>query len=115
MSDYESHSGKVRLLYLNPGETFEEQCLRLWLASGKEEKDYSKGELFSEFGEDYLKVGEQIWEILEHEDLGDEDMFCRLQDNGDGSFSFYTRFYNGGTCLTEMIEDEIKKLDDEEA
>ena len=31
MSDYESHSGKLRLVEAKENETFEQQCKRLWV------------------------------------------------------------------------------------
>ena len=111
MSDYESHTGKLRKLMPLEGETFEEQCQRLWLENGGHEDEYKPGELFSEYYEKYLNVNDTVWEIFDHEDLGeDEDMFCKLHPNTDGSYSFHTRFYNGGTYLAEMLSDEIEKL-----
>lgn len=111
MSDYESHSGKIRKVQPQDNELFEDTCKRLWLENGKSEEDYCEGELFNEFYKKYINVNdESIWEIFEHQDLGEEeDMFCRLHDNKDGTFSFHTRYYNGGTCMTEMIADSLEE------
>jgi len=114
MSDYESHSGKLHLLHRYDAESFEDHCKRLWVSEGKSLDDYREGILFEEFYEEYILANDQIWEIIEHSDLGDEDMFCKLTKNEDGSYSFHSRFYNGGTCLTEMISDELENLDEEE-
>ena len=111
MSDYESHSGKLRLVEAKENETFEQQCKRLWIENGQDESEYEEGELFSEFYEKYFHVKGRVWEVFEHEEFGDdEDMFCRLHDNKDGTLSFHTRFYNGGTCMSEMVEDELEKV-----
>src|ERR1035437_8043277 len=111
MSDYESHTGKLRIAEPMNNETFEEKCKRLWVENGKSIEDYDKGELFCDFYNKYLNVGGKIWEIFDHEDLGEEeDSFCNMHDNKDGTFSFHTRFYNGGTCLSEMLEGEVEGL-----
>jgi len=116
MSDYESHTGKIRLLQPNENETFEEQCKRLWVEESKldeefDDSEYTEGALFDDYYKRFLKINGKVWEIFDHKEMGDEDdMFCKLHDNKDGTFSFHTRFYNGGTYLGEMLSDEIEKL-----
>ena len=41
-------------------------------------------------------------------DLEDSD-YCDIEDLGNGEFSFITSFYNGGTYLTEMLQEELSK------
>ncbi len=113
MSDYESHSGKIRKVFPQVNENFEQLCKRLWVENGQKEDDYDKEQLFDEFYEKYLKINNEIWEVVEHEDLDDEDMFCRLSRNSDGTVSFHTRYYNGGTCMSEMIEEALVDFDEE--
>lgn len=121
MSDYESQSGKImqhhpRWFADNIIERFEDLCKRLWVENGMLEEEYKEGKLFEVFYEKYLCVKDtQVWEILEVEDLEEEDSFCRLHDNKDGTYSFHTRYYNGGTCMSEMLEDEIKTLKNEKS
>ena len=117
MSDYESHTGKLRKVEPKENETFEQLCKRLWIEESQKgdeytEADYEEGSLFGDYHEKYINDNdESVWEIFDHKDLGeDEDMFCRIHDNKDGTFSFHTRFYNGGTSLGEMIEDEIGNM-----
>lgn len=117
MSDYESHSGKLRKVLPNEGETFEQLCKRLWneeAINGDEytEEDYEEGGLFSDFSEKFISDDDKaVWEIFDHEELGeDEDAFCKIHENKDGTYSFHSRFYNGGTCLSEMIEDSIGEI-----
>lgn len=109
MSDYQSNSGKIKLVEPKEGESFEQQCQRLWFENGMKEEDYSEGELFEEFHKKYIEVKDTVWEILEEKNEEEEDMFCTLHKNVDGTYSFYTRFYNGGTCMSEMIQDAIKQ------
>jgi hypothetical protein len=117
MSDYESHTGKLRKVLPQENETFEQLCKRLWIAEalkGDEytEDDYKEGALFSDFYEKFINQNDEfVWEVFDHKELGDEDdSFCRINDNKDGTYSFHTRFYNGGTCMSEMLEDEIKNI-----
>jgi hypothetical protein len=39
-----------------------------------------------------------------------DDGIYQLTPNEDGTLSFTMRFYNGGTCLSECIEEELLKL-----
>ena len=114
MSDYESHSGKVRLAIPNENENFEQQCKRLWIENGFSIDEYQEpNDLFGMFvdtADKYLNVNGKIWEIVEHIEDPDEDMYCNLHDNHDGTFTFRTRFYNGGTDMREMITEELEKL-----
>jgi uncharacterized protein with von Willebrand factor type A (vWA) domain len=36
-----------------------------------------------------------------------------MEPNTDGTVSFTMRFYNGGTCLSECIEEGLEKLKNE--
>jgi UTP-glucose-1-phosphate uridylyltransferase len=46
----------------------------------------------------YVVLNNTLYEI-EKEELG--DYFCHSKTNDDGSISFFTQFYNGGTDLTK--------------
>ncbi len=114
MSNYESHSGKLRIVEPKENETLDQLKKRIWCEkSGNKEEDYEvKGNLSDDYYDEFFEVNGKLWEVLDHEEMGDEDdMFCRLHDNKDGTFSFHTRFYNGGTCMSEMVTEELEKLD----
>ncbi len=109
MSDYEHHEGKIRKVHPFVGESFAQMIERIAVSDGCTDGNYD--EYFrDELDGQYLKTKTELWEIFDHVDKGDTDMFCRLSLNSDGSFSFVTRFYNGGTYLAEMLEDEIAEL-----
>ncbi len=110
MSDYESHSGKLRKIVSNENESFDDICKRMWVKEGQLEDTYTEDNLFGSYYEKYIKVEDSLWEIFEHEESDAEDMFFKISDNKDGTYSFHTRFYNGGTYLSEMAEGELKKL-----
>jgi hypothetical protein len=63
---------------------------------------------------DYYLFGKRIqiinsiyyWKHIE--ELADSDDFCNVTKNTDGSYDVLTSFYNGGTCLSEVLEENIK-------
>jgi hypothetical protein len=105
MSDYVTCFGKLRLVEPKENETLDQLCKRLWIEkSGNKEEDYKdENNLFEDYYGEYIEIKGKIYEIFEHGIILEDDMFCHLQDNKDGTFSFQTRFYNGATCMTEMI------------
>lgn len=110
MSDYKSHTGKLIKIEPKEGESLDDLCQRLWVENGKSLESFDSDDFFDDLYEKYINVNDVVWEIFEHEELGDEDdMFCKVHDNKDGTYSFHTRFYNGGTYLTEMLEAGIKE------
>ena len=111
MSDYEQHSGKLKVVEPRENETLEQLKKRLWMEKDETNKEEDYEDLLEEYYNVYFEVNGKLWEVIEHEDHGDDDTFSRLQDNGDGTFSFHTRFYNGGTCMSEMITEALEKLD----
>jgi hypothetical protein len=40
----------------------------------------------------------------------DDSCFCVIHKESDGLYSFATSFYDGGTCLKEMLEDEFERI-----
>jgi hypothetical protein len=57
---------------------------------------------------DFIKIGEDYYSVIENQEV--EEGYCIVNKNDDGSLSYITSFYNGGTCLEEMLEDSIKGL-----
>jgi hypothetical protein len=113
MSEHESHTGKIRLLQPLDGETFDQQCRRLWVQNGKKEKNYHEDSLFDEFYNKYFRMSRKdnrIWEVFDHKEEDPYASFIEIEPNPDGSYSFRTRFWNGGTGMTEMVANEMKKL-----
>jgi hypothetical protein len=55
-------------------------------------------------------VNGEIWEAFDHIELDADDDIYQLTLNEDGTLSFTMRFYNGGTHLSECIEEELLKL-----
>lgn len=110
MSCTESHVGKIKKVDLE-GLTIEEWAKEVATAYGMEFKEYYdsyKELVLDELYFRYIVVEEEIYEIIEDHEFTEEDI-SELTPEGDGVFSFVMQFYNGGTCLTEMLEDAIKQ------
>lgn len=112
MSHTESHSGKLRKVILE-NQTINEYFKSIWITKGFPEDKYDYLDFMDEYCEVYFVVNNNIYEVIEHIELDDEDG-CTLYHNVDGTISFNTMFYNGGTCFQEMIEYELKKLNIDE-
>lgn len=113
MSDVELHFGKLRKLQLKENQSLEDFYKEKLAKKGITElRSYDndwEDAFRDEFNEKYFIVKGEVWEVFDHEERDDEDIY-ELKSNGDGTYSFIMRFYNGGTCLSECIEEELEKL-----
>lgn len=119
MSDYESHSGKIKKIYQGPDETYDQLLIRIWNFNGIDpdkiwEYGPTTGDIrscfFNQFSGKYFEVAGEIWEFLEDKRYEGSEDYCHLVQNPDGTISFETRFYNGGTYTDEMISDEMLRM-----
>jgi hypothetical protein len=113
MSDYEFHIGKLKKIQLKENQSYEDFAKETLNSLGKQElPTYCKGWiefLLENCYDTYLQVNNELFCIIESEENRDAgDSYCILTENQDGTISFSTRFYNGGTCLTEMIQYELE-------
>lgn len=120
MSDYETIKGKIRKIDLQ-GLSVEECAKRIVKEKGLE-SEVGQGPYFYETNLEFLKwyddweegqyvsIDDELYLIYDTCDLGSSTDFINMTSIGDDTYEFLTSFYNGGTCLGEMIEDEIKRL-----
>lgn len=111
MSDNENHYGKLRLIQPNEGESFLDLCKRLWIEKGNDVEDFEidkySNSLLWACSNDYLQCQDKLFEIFDHVEPDDDDpYFCNMTEK-DGIISFHCHFYNGGTCLPEVLEDGL--------
>ena len=110
MSDYETHYGTLREIDLG-GLTLEEKCKELCNQHNIELNDWYmsyKYMLEDRLSNWYIILNNKIYRIDDNE--VDNDYYCILNENEDGSYNYYAHFYNGGTCLEECLEDELNKI-----
>lgn len=113
MSQTETHFGKLKKVELTqPVEDWcKDECTKL----GKD----SLPRCFSSWKEllmdltrydKYFFLKDEVWEAIEHvKSDGDSDIDIMIP-NEDGTISFVQQFYNGGTCLSECIENSLLEL-----
>lgn len=58
----------------------------------------------------FIHVKGHIFEILEFEDISYEDYCVISRQPNDGTYTFCTSFYNGGTHLCEMLEETLDNI-----
>lgn len=116
MSQTESHIGKLRKVELNEGYSVEDWCREKCQDNGVPNmlpelyNSWKETLLYHlDFYEKYFFVNDEIWEAVEHKEFDDDDMY-EMESNSDGTVSFTMQFYNGGTCLSECIEEGLEKL-----
>lgn len=110
MSTMEKHIGILVLLDKLPNETLEMQCKRIGNFDKLEGYNNNFVEQFLDEcnGYGYILLGKEIYKLQDTEKDYDES-YCHIQKLDNKTFSYDSAFYNGGTCLTEMIEEEFSK------
>ena len=59
----------------------------------------------------YVVTNKEVYRVVDHH--LNSDFICNIQENTDGTYSYITQFYNGGACLTEVLENELKSIENE--
>ena len=113
MSSTETHFGKLRKVEVK-NYTLEQWCEHKCKENGNIElKSYFDSwqeQMIDEYYEKYFIVNGEVWEAIEHIESEDGEFIDIMIPNEDGTITFVQQFYNGGTCLSECIEDGIKKI-----
>lgn len=111
MSDYERHKGTLRPIEMTEeiaAKTLQEKGIQI-LADCY---DNTVDQLMDECYDDYIKIGNQVFKLENHKNLGCDLDFSEVHKNEDGSYDFHALFYNGGTCLSEMLKFAMDELND---
>jgi hypothetical protein len=122
MSDYEQHIGRIKPVEKKYPEDFQAYTRRVFGSAFREEvwKEYEASEkdeddLFTLIDDCILYKKaffiQDVWYVVtETKKVDPYDDIQELIPQDDGSFIYVMRFYNGGTCLSELIEEAIEKL-----
>ncbi len=117
MSQTETHFGKLHKVEIE-NQTLEQWCESKCKEIGEEELasyfDSWQEQMSNcrEYYEKYFFVDGEVWEAVEHIESEDGVDIDVMIPNKDGTITFVQQFYNGGTCLSECIEDGIKRIKD---
>lgn len=111
MSETRRFKGKLKLI--NRGnKTLEDLCEELIPKYAKENFKYwsSYTEFISdEMGDKYIIYKGEVYEI-EKEELDVDFEICEGHKNNDNTIDFHVMFYDGGTYLSEMLEEVLDKV-----
>lgn len=113
MSETEHHTGNIRKVETEDVEVFIQALLKAsefppaydsWL-------EYFNCDVYPKKfdGVEYIVLDDTLYQFDEHIE-SDWTPFVRMWPQEDGSILFTTQFYNGGTCLEEMLADGLKEL-----
>lgn len=113
MSEVVRHIGKVRKVDLK-GLSIEEWCKAKCIELGIEKQKHWYNSYEETLQEEmwptkFVKVNGDIWEIVEDREEEDYENLSIIRPNEDGTLNYILQFYNGGTCLSEMLEEGILK------
>ena len=80
-----------------------------WIARhiNDSEFDYKQEFLDITWDQNYIITKNYIFKAYDEMLYGD---FVDIHKNANGTYSYRTQFYNGGTCLTEMLEEGLKEI-----
>ena len=112
MSDYETHYGKIKKVEtdLSCEEFAKQEFIRI---TGKDTipKGYNNFiEALRDESEEFYFVNSNVYKIENNELDGDSDIF-QYKELEDTTIEYNLRFYNGGTGLSEQIEEILKQVD----
>ncbi len=121
MSENELHIGKLRVFTKIQGESDIDTLKRVMKQFDKEfnqeEFEYWDNDINTYLGEenlfeDIFYVGGKFYINEEHKKF--DDLYVdNIEKNSDGSYSYMMGFYNGGTCLTEMLQEGLERVNKE--
>ena len=110
MSCYETHRGVLKKV---DTDNIRQYLFSLTNNKTAFDEDYDIDEFIynNSLESKYIVLKNGLYEWLEHEcKYDEEDDFCDLKENQDKTISIHAQFYNGGTCLNEVLNDELDKL-----
>lgn len=118
MSSTETHSGRIKIITKTTEDTINfinEHLSEYWKADLKNNRLYiDETDAFieeywkqgKEFKYDTIEVKGQYWliEYINHKKYSEDEEIAEIGKNPDGTYDFLCQFYNGGTCLEEVLE-----------
>ena len=112
MSDYESHKGRLVLIKRLEEETDLDYFNR---ATEKNvyEKDFEsiRDAIYElDLYEEYFYVKDKLYKNEDHEKLDPYNDVQELKGDEVNGYTYFMKFYNGGTCLSEMVEESLEKI-----
>lgn len=115
MSDTERIEGIIKFIPRNENETDKEYFERVTKCNYQKysyEPDSIQEAIYdNDLNKKFISVKNKIYEFIEREDKDPYDCYCNLSKIDEEKIKFSTSFYNGGTCLQEMLEEALEKFE----
>ena len=110
MSEQQTQRGKFKEIDLK-GKTIEEYCEEYCVSRHAVKEDYETwADLFFDVNYDkFFTVNDRLFQIIAVENL-DNIYYTQIDKEENGVYSFYSTYYDGGTCLMECLEYELEKM-----
>jgi hypothetical protein len=89
----------------------EEQCI-IRGETGKWEYETWRKFFFDIYGDEYFVVNDEVYQILEVEDLYYHCYYVHVGKQDDDTYSFFATYYNGVTDLKECLEDGLDTINE---
>lgn len=106
MSQQETVIGKLVLVDTDDYEKYAKEVL---IVNGDKLLPISCLEqLLEYYSDEYMIINDELYHNVIDFQTSDDPNFCVVNPSDNG-FTYATSFYNGGTWMTEMIEDELKR------
>lgn len=115
MRGQQTQRGEFRKIDLQ-GKTIEKWCeeyCKIKGETGKWESQTWRDFFFDMYGDEYFVVNDEIYQILEVEDLDYHCYYVHVGKLDANTYSFFTTYYNGVICLTECLEDGLDNINNE--
>lgn len=116
MSETVTHFGKLKKAIIPEDISLEDFCKEIIIKrnSGTLPELKSWQNNYTEYllweYEQYLLVNNSLFILIEDIEV-DESGYFSMTKNADDTISYYGSYYNGGTSLSECLEEGIKKLE----
>ena len=113
MSHQETHIGVLRKIDLK-GKTIEQWIKEYALENGDTHLPHHYDDWIQYINDKLYKTHiitkTDVWERKSICESSDYPYFCKIIPQEDGTYIYATSFYNGGTCLSEMLEEGLNEL-----
>lgn len=112
MSDVVMKKGKLNLIDRLENETLENQCLRILNEFDIDIEDYYESpmeQLKGELSDEFYVYNDNLYSLY-YKSIDTSYEIAEGDIREDGSIEFLTMYYSGGTCLSEMLDEVMKKL-----
>lgn len=115
MSNYENHKGKL-ILQKRLETEVDKDYLKRVLGDNFNEEKYSEFNnildyiYINDLEKTFFYINNNLYLNTEYKELDPYEDIQELEGNEEDGYTYHMRFYNGGTCLSEMIEDSLNKI-----